>query len=134
MIEPVKEKVTKAYHGTRNDVANDILKWWFKVSSELNEWAYKWWGYDAIQDVVSFALDKKTAKTFANVSRDWAILESKIKEWANIVKMNWIEYAEELSDYITELRNRWVDWVILDNWENELVVINRDIIWNTKKL
>jgi hypothetical protein len=121
------------YHGTRKDVADNILKEWYKSSSELPEWAYKWGGYDATQDVISFSTNKWNADVFANVSRDWTVLKSEIKDWANVVKMKWIEKAEDLAEYLPELREKGIDAVILDNWENEFIVINKDIIWKSTK-
>ena len=48
-------------------------------------------------------------------------------------KIKGIENAEDLAEYLPELKERWIDGVLLDNWENELVVINRDIIWKSEK-
>lgn len=133
MIEPADVKITEVYHGTRKDVADNILKEWYKSSSELPEWSYKWGWYDSTQDVISFSTSKKNADVFANVSRDGEVLKSQIKDWANVVKLKWIEKAEELSEYLPQLKEKGIDAVILDNWENEFIVINRDIIWKTTK-
>lgn len=134
MIEDAPVEIKEVYHGTREDAANEILKKWWKIGSELDENAYRGWGYGAIQDVISFATDKDSADVFANASWKWVVLKSILKKWANIVKMNWIEYAEELSEYLPELRERGIDAVVLDNGENELVVINKDIIGKTQKV
>ena len=133
MIEPVDTKVTEVYHGTRKDAADSILKEWYKSSSELPEWAYKWGWYDKTQEVISFSTSKKNADVFANVSRDGEVLKTEIKDWANVVKLKGVEKAEELSEYLPELREKGIDAVILDNGENEFVVINRDIIWKSEK-
>ena len=60
-------------------------------------------------------------------------LKTELKDWAKIVKIKGIENAEDLAEYLPELKERWIDGVLLDNWENELVVINRDIIWKSEK-
>ena len=133
MIEPADVKITEVYHGTRKDVADNILKEWYKSSSELPEWSYKWGWYDSTQDVISFSTSKKNADVFANVSRDGEVLKSQIKDWANVVKLRWIEKAEELTEYLPQLKEKGIDAVILDNWENEFIVINKDIIWKTTK-
>jgi len=134
IIEPADKKVTEVYHGTRSDVADNILKEWYKSSSELPEWAYKWGGYDKTQEVISFATDKNSADTFAKASWKGEVLKTEIKDWANVVKIKWDYDAEDLAEFLPELKERGIDAVILDNWENEFVVINRDIIWKSTKV
>lgn len=133
LIEPVDTKVTEVYHGTRSDVADNILKEWYKPSSELPENAYRGWGYWQNQEVISFATDRESANTFAKASWKWEVLKTEIKDWANVVKIKWDYDAEDLAEYLPELREKGIDAVILDNGENEFVVINRDIIWKTEK-
>lgn len=133
MIEDYNWKIDQVWHWTKSDSAESILKEWYKSSSELAEDAYRWGWYGKNQDVISFSTDKKTANTFAKASWKWELLNTEIKDWAKIVKLKWVEYAEDLAEYLPELKKRWIDGVILDNWENELAIINRDIIWNTTK-
>jgi len=133
LIEPVDTKVTEVYHGTRSDVADNILKEWYKPSSELPENAYRGWGYWQNQEVISFATDRESANTFAKASWKWEVLKTEIKDWANVVKIKWDYDAEDLAEYLPELREKGIDAVILDNGENEFVVINRDIIWKSEK-
>lgn len=133
LIEPVDTKVTEVYHGTRSDVADNILKEWYKPSSELPENAYRGWGYWQNQEVISFATDRESANTFAKASWKGEVLKTEIKDWANVVKIKWDYDAEDLAEYLPELREKGIDAVILDNGENEFVVINRDIIWKTEK-
>jgi hypothetical protein len=133
LIEPADTKITEVYHWTRKDAADNILKEWYKSSSELPEWAYKWGGYDKTQEVISFATDRKSADTFAKASWKGEVLKTEIKDWANVVKIKWDYDAEDLAEYLPELREKGIDAVILDNWENEFVVINKDIIWKTEK-
>lgn len=133
LIEPVDTKVTEVYHGTRSDVADNILKEWYKPSSELPENAYRGWGYWQNQEVISFATDRESANTFAKASWKGEVLKTEIKDWANVVKIKWDYDAEDLAEYLPELREKGIDAVILDNGENEFVVINRDIIWKSEK-
>ena len=133
LIEPTDVKITEVYHWTRGDVADNILKEWYKSSSELPENAYRGWWYWQNQEVISFSTDKKGADVFANASWKGEVLKTEIKDWANIVKIKWDYDAEDLAEYLPELREKWIDAVILDNWENEFVVINRDIIWKSEK-
>ena len=133
MIEDVDWKISEVYHWTRSDSAESILKEWYKSSSELPENAYRGWWYWVNQDVISFSTDKNSADVFAMASRNWETLKTELKDWAKIVKIKGIENAEDLAEYLPELKERWIDGVLLDNWENELVVINRDIIWKSEK-
>ena len=86
-----------------------------------------------IEEVISFATDRESANTFAKASWKWEVLKTEIKDWANVVKIKWDYDAEDLAEYLPELREKGIDAVILDNGENEFVVINRDIIWKSEK-
>lgn len=124
----------KIYHGTDVDVANKIRKGGFKKWSELPEDAFRGWGYDAVQDSISFSTNPKVARIFAQQGR-WGkgtILEAQLKDNARIVNIEWADWAEDINDIIPDLLKKKIDGVYLPG-EEEVVIINPKAINLTEK-
>lgn len=131
-IKPVTKKFGIIYHGTSKEAADSIRKGGFKKGSELAEGSYRGGGYDAVQDSISFATDKKSAEIFSTLTRNGEVLQSSIKPNSKVVSIDEVTHAEDLNEYIEYLRKEGVDAVYIGGGENELVIINKDIIKNTK--
>jgi DNA polymerase III sliding clamp (beta) subunit (PCNA family) len=130
---PVKLDSYNIYHGTSADVLPIIKKEGFKFGSELPEDAFRSGGYGRLQDSISFSMNPKIASRFTGTSNTGGLLEAKINSDANIVKIDGIEYAEELNDIIPKLLKDGVDAVYIGGGEEELVVINPKVISLTGK-
>lgn len=117
------------YHWTSSKVLPNILKEWFKTWWELWENAFRWWWHWAIQNSISLSLNPKIASNFTWTWNKWALITVKVKDNAKIVKIKEVEweYAEYLNDIIPDLKKKWVDAIYIW-WEDELVVINKNII------
>ena len=117
------------YHWTSSQNLWKILKEWFKAWNELPENAFRWWWHWAIQNSISFSLDPKISANFTWTWNKWWLITVNINKDANIVKIPQVEweYAEYLNDIIPDLKKKWIDAVYIW-WEDELVVINKNII------
>ncbi len=127
-IKGYKLKNKYLYHGTAGDSADAIIKQGFKTGKELQEDAYRGGGYGKIQDSVSFALTPKSASRFAELTKDGKIIKAKLKKNAKIVKIEGIEDAIDLEEYLPFLRKKGIDAVYIGGGEREIVVINPKII------
>lgn len=133
-IKPYDGKITDLYHGTSDDVADAILRDGYMPGSLLPEGVYRGGGYGQMQASTSFATDPKAASVFATAQNpQGTILQAKLNPRANIVTMDGIDYAEDLNDYIQDLRKRGIDGVWIGGDESELVSLNPDMIQNTGK-
>lgn len=123
-------KIDKLYHWTNIKNLDSILKNWFKKWSELWDEVIKWWWYWAKQDSISFSTSPKKASVFWTAYwPEWVVFEVKPTKNLKIARIEWIDYAEELNDYILDLKKKWYDAVdLLDNWEDELVILNSNAI------
>lgn len=123
-------KIDKLYHWTNIKNLDSILKNWFKKWSELWDEVIKWWWYWAKQDSISFSTSPKKASVFwTTYWPEWVVFEVKPTKKLKIARIEWIDYAEELNDYILDLKKKWYDAVdLLDNWEDELVILNSNAI------
>lgn len=122
------------YHGTSHEVAPNIRQEGLLAGSELPANAYRGGGYGELQNSISVTPDYEVAKNFALLDgRKGVVVETKTRNDINVVEVEGISYAEDLNDYIPELKKRGVDAVWIDG-ENELAVINKDILSNDLKI
>lgn len=123
----VKDYIPKSktfYHWTSLENSNNILKTWYKAWSELPSETFRGGWYGKMQSSISFAETPKEANIFASLTKNGKIIESKLKDNAKVVTIDWIEDAIDLEDYIPYLKKNSIDAVYIWGWEKELVVIN----------
>jgi hypothetical protein len=130
--EKLKEKKYNGtrtfYHGTIPENVEKITDEGFKIGSSLPEDAFRSGGYGQMQDSVSLSSDPKTASIFTGSSSIGAVIKTEVSPDAKIIEVTNIEYAEDLNDYVPDLKKRKVDAVWIGGGEKELVVINPKII------
>ena len=123
----VKEYIPKSktfYHWTSLENSNNILKTWYKAWSKLPSETFRGGWYGKMQSSISFAETPKEANIFASLTKNGKIIESKLKDNAKVVTIDWIEDAIDLEDYIGYLKKNKIDAVYIWGGEKELVVIN----------
>lgn len=126
-IEPYKG--TKSfYHGTSPESADLIAKEGFKAGSDLPEDAFRSGGYGQLQGSISLSSDAKIASNFTGTGSQGALVKTEINPKAKIVSVKGIDYAEDLNDYIPQLKKDGIDAVWIGGGEKELVVINPEVI------
>ena len=123
-IKDYKLKSDTFYHGTSKESAQNIITSGFKRGAELPENAYRGGGYGKKQDSISFAETPKDASRFSQITRDGAIIESRLKKDARVVAIDGVEDAIDLNEYVDYLKKQNVDAVWIGGGEKELVVIN----------
>lgn len=131
-IKPFKLDDSTVFHGTSPENINNILEQGFKKGSELSKDSFRGGGYGAIQDSISFSTDPKIASNFTGTGAKGALFRTSIKPEANIVKIDGITHAEDLNEFIPELKKQKVDGVYIPD-EKEVVIINKSVIEKTKE-
>lgn len=123
-IKPVKLKENILYHGTSPDVVDSIFSQGFKKGSELPKNAFRSGGYDQLQNSISLTTSPKTAEIFSGTGKNVSVIKTKLADNAKIVKIEGIQDAVDLEDYISYLTKNKIDAVWIGGGEKELVVLN----------
>jgi hypothetical protein len=126
-VKPYTLEQKSIFHGTSPENIKTISETGFKVGSALPEDAFRGGGYDAKQNSISFSTDPQIAANFSGTGSRGGLIEVDIKPNARIVTVDGIDYAEDLNDFVKDLRKQGVDAVYLAG-EKEVAVINKDII------
>lgn len=127
-IKEIKHIPQKLYHGTSSKNIESILSSGFKASSEIKTKDFVGGGgYGQTQKTVSFSKNPSISARFYGNSNEGALFEVSLKPDAKIVEFSGVNYAEDIDDYVSELKKQGVDAVYLQD-EEEFVLINRDKI------
>ncbi len=115
------------YHGTKENVANKIVREGIKFGSELSDTDWRGGGYDVTnQESFSTSLNPNISKHYSGEHKV-GIVKLEINPNANVVTVENEIYAEDLQDYSKELEG--VDAVYLKNsGEEELVILNKEAV------
>lgn len=126
-VKPYELTSDTLYHGTSADNLSEINSKGFAVGSSLGENAFRGGGYGAKQNSISFSTDPKIATAFTGSASQGGLIQTRLKPGSKVVTVDGIDYAEDLNDYVKDLRKQGVDAVYLPN-EKEVAVINKNAI------
>ena len=126
-VREYKLRSNKLYHGTSAENTEIIQEKGFKNGSELPKDAFRSGGYGAMQKSISFSTDPEIASNFTGSASQGVIFETTIAEGAKVVQIKGITHAEELNEFIAELKRQKVDAVYIAD-EKEVVVINKKVL------